>query len=151
MKMLSEVHLTFMKFARDIVQEQAFLDGIPAAAISAARQVFVEIVGAFLPRILHNRGSGTLADYQPLSAGEAASENSTNKRHRDTGFFYLESRFRLNPGEQPASKTLRFLMLKIAFELISVREIEIEQRLSPVSQLLSDLTCLNLLILSTGG
>jgi hypothetical protein len=33
MKMLSEVHLTFMKFARDIVPEQAFLDGIPAAAI----------------------------------------------------------------------------------------------------------------------
>jgi hypothetical protein len=45
LKMLSEVHLTFMKFARDIVQERAFLDGVVAAAISAARQVFVEIVG----------------------------------------------------------------------------------------------------------
>jgi len=45
-KMLSEVHLTFIKFARDIVQEQAFLDGVVAAAISAARRVFVAIVGA---------------------------------------------------------------------------------------------------------
>ncbi len=56
MKMLSEVHLKFMKFARDIVQEQAFLDGIAAAAISAARQVFVEIVGAFPSS--HSSGSG---------------------------------------------------------------------------------------------
>jgi len=45
-KMLSELHLTFIKFARDIVQEQAFLDGVVAAAISAARRVFVEIVRA---------------------------------------------------------------------------------------------------------
>jgi mannose-1-phosphate guanylyltransferase len=56
MKMLSEVYLKFMKFARDIVQEQAFLDGIAAAAISAARQVFVEIVGAFPSS--HSSGSG---------------------------------------------------------------------------------------------
>jgi hypothetical protein len=45
-KILSEVHLTFVKFARDIVQEYGFLDDVVAAAISAARLVFGEIVGA---------------------------------------------------------------------------------------------------------
>ena len=45
-KMLSEVHLTFIKFARDIVQEQAFQNAVVPAAISAARRIFLEIVGA---------------------------------------------------------------------------------------------------------
>jgi len=44
-KTLSEVHLTFIKFARDTIQEEAFRDGVSAAAISAVRGVFMEIFG----------------------------------------------------------------------------------------------------------
>jgi hypothetical protein len=44
-KTLSEVHLTFIKFAHETVQEESFRDGVSAAAISAVRRVFIEIFG----------------------------------------------------------------------------------------------------------
>jgi hypothetical protein len=43
-KRLSEVHLTFIKFARDIVQQEAVWDGVSAAAVLVARRIFMEIV-----------------------------------------------------------------------------------------------------------
>jgi len=45
-KTLSEAHLSFIKFARDIVQEQAFRDSISPAAVSAVRRIFLEIFRA---------------------------------------------------------------------------------------------------------
>jgi len=56
LKILSEVHLTFIKFAREIVQEQGFSDDVVAAAISAARLVFGEIFGA--APFSHSSGPG---------------------------------------------------------------------------------------------
>ena len=45
-KTLSEAHFSFIKFAREIVQEEAFRDGVSPAAISALRRVFMEIFRA---------------------------------------------------------------------------------------------------------
>ena len=44
MKRLSDVHLSFLKFARDIVQQEAVWDGVSTAAVLVARRIFMEIV-----------------------------------------------------------------------------------------------------------
>jgi hypothetical protein len=45
-KALSEAHLSLIKFARDVVQDESFRGGVSPAAISAIRRVFMEIFRA---------------------------------------------------------------------------------------------------------
>jgi DNA primase len=54
-KTLSEAHFSFIKFARDIVQEEAFRDGVSLASISALRRCSWKFLERHLAHIHQDR------------------------------------------------------------------------------------------------